>query len=126
MSLTACQVSGPTALIIRLDDEQTAQIVMMLQGLQTSCPGNQCGADYPDVVFVVRSAAGQSTSYNSDFYAGCVGPTLAPPFISYQALANLQILLDRIVAQACQSNTDAGVCIRGMVDAGPFDAARGE
>jgi hypothetical protein len=123
LSQRGCQFTGRIDRTVYLTDAQTTQILANLEALRTSCPSNPCGADYPDVAITIRTAAGQSTQYDSDFYAECSGSIVSPPFVSYQSLATLQALLNTIVTAACQPDAggaDAGTCVQG--DGGSSDA----
>ena len=116
LSKHACDFSGRTDLTVQLNQSQALVIVMSLQGLQTSCPGHNCGADAPDVSLTVLASSTPPLTYNGDFYAGCSAAAL-PPFISYQNLGALGSLLGSIVTSACQQDSggfDTGSCTHGQ------------
>jgi hypothetical protein len=120
LSKHACNALGPIDLTVHLTQTQALQIVMSLQGLKTSCPVQNCGADYPDVVLTVLATATQPMAYSSDFYAGCGGAVL-PPFVSYQSLDAFSALLGSIVTSACQpggGGADTRICTQGQTDGG--------
>ena len=120
LSRHGCGSSGRTDLTVQLTQAQALQIVTNLQALQTSCPGRNCGADYPDVVLTVLATSTPPMAYNSDFYAGC-NASVMPPFVSYQSLGNLVSLLGSIVTAACQPDgggPDAGICRQEQSDGG--------
>jgi hypothetical protein len=125
LSKHACDSLGRTDLTVHLTPSQALQIVMNLQGLETSCPGRNCGADYGAVVLTVLATSTQPMTYSSDFYAGCGTGIVSPPFISYQSLGVFGSLLSAIVTSACQpggGRADAGICMPEQPDGGGSDA----
>lgn len=117
----SCTQTGIVARQILLTDVQVGDLVAKVGSLRTDCPTNGCGADLGSIVLTVRSP-GATVAYNSDFYAGCAGSQLAPPFVAYQSLITLENLIYGIVADACSpegGGPDAGVCAAVTGDAGP-------
>jgi len=115
-----CSFSGRSANTVHLSDGAAAQIVTSLQALVTSCPENRCGADAPDIALTVQPASGSPIVYNSDFYSGCQGQIVRPPYISFGSLTGLEGVLNGIVTSACRPDggADAGSCSPGLPDGG--------
>jgi hypothetical protein len=99
-----CTFTGPINRIVHLTGAQYDAILARVSALRTTCTKG-CGADYPNVVLTV-AASGVATTYNSNFYAGCAGSPLLPPFIAFDMLGDLHGLLNATVSAAC--NLDAG------------------
>jgi hypothetical protein len=104
---TGCNGGRPVRSEIVLASDQVDQIVVALTALRTTCQKN-CGADAPAMSLSTRRCGGQAQgSYQSNFYAGCVGGTLAAPYIDFSHLAALEALLSGIVRASCD-DVDAG------------------
>lgn len=99
-----CTFTGSVNRIVHLTGTQYDAILARVSALRTTCTKG-CGADYPTVVLTV-AASGVATTYNSNFYAGCAGSALLPPFIAFEMLGDLHGLLNATVNAAC--NRDAG------------------
>ena len=113
-----CMYTGPVSRVVYLTPAQYDAILANLSSISTTCTKG-CGADYPDVVLTV-SASGVQTKYNSNFYAGCAGSALLPPFIAYSTLGALHTLLNTTVNAAC--NPDAGTSDAEANDSGDGNA----
>jgi hypothetical protein len=111
----ACAYDGPVNDTVSLTAEQLTQVTTALSNLYTVCPHAGCGADAPTITLTIGS-----TTYNSDFYAGCGGMQDAPPYIAFDALGPFEQQLDTIVRAACAADagTDAGACTQAPADGG--------
>jgi hypothetical protein len=109
----SCTFGGRVDRTITLSAAETSQLAALLNALRTSCPATGCGADYPDVTLEVRPATGASTVYTSDFYAGCGGAQVHPPYVAFSRLGELSNLLRGFVTAACAGDggSDASTCV---------------
>ncbi len=79
----------------------------------TETTERNCGADAPEYVLRVESG-GATRTWNSSFYAGCMGAPLPAPIATHDALSRLGATLDYL-ARTCAGGdagivcTDAGV-----------------
>jgi hypothetical protein len=109
-----CLYTGAVNRLVYLTEAQYDAIIANISSIATTC-SKGCGADYPTVVFTVASSGIQKT-YNSNFYAGCTGSTVLPPFVAYETLGALSSLLNATVNAAC--NRDAGTSDAEANDSG--------
>jgi hypothetical protein len=97
-----------------LTPDETAGILTALSQLHTVCPLGACGYDAPNVSLTVGA-----TTYNSDFYSGCSGSSILPPYVGFDDLNGLVYRLQTIVRAACDGDAgDAGTCAPGSADGG--------
>ncbi|MFO0608116.1 MAG: hypothetical protein U0324_33435 [Polyangiales bacterium] len=115
LAMRGCYGSRTVDASARLDAAGRAAVSSQLAALAVSAERG-CGADFPDYVLTVTTAAGART-YNSTFYAGCPARTVAPPFISSDALARFGASLVNTL-QTCAAG-DAGVTCADAGPAGP-------
>ena len=98
---------------LELTNDQVNQIVAAAAALRTTCT-KSCGADAPDVSLVVVDQAGSTEGvFNSNFYAGCPGRTVAPPYVAFDDLLPLMSLLQSTMTSSCSDGADAaspGIC----------------
>lgn len=118
-----CESSGRVDRTVALTDGEVAAIVTAAMAITTTC-AVLCGADAPTDVLIV-SASGVQTTYHSDFYAGCTGQQIAPPYVPFGELGAFELLLDQMIAQACNPDGgDSGASRCGVPGAaGPADAS---
>jgi hypothetical protein len=92
---------------VSLVSAQIDAIRAAVAALRTTCR-KDCGADAPDMTLFVKDCAGQSQgTYQSNFYAGCAGKTVNPPFIDFADLASFESVLEGILRASCDG-ADAG------------------
>ena len=113
-----CTYMGAIHRRVYLTDQQYDAILANISAMKTTCTKG-CGADYPTVELLV-AASGVAQVYSSNFYAGCPGSTLRPPFVSYGALGTLSNLLATTASAVC--NPDAGSGDAQADDAGDASA----
>lgn len=102
-----CYSQRPVDRAVTLDAAGRAAITAAAAALSVSAERG-CGADAPDLSLVVRDAGGTSTTYNSTFYAGCAGRSVAAPFIAFDALSRFGAELTYLFSR-CAGTTDAGL-----------------
>jgi hypothetical protein len=84
--------------VVHLTDAQVDSILANLSSMRTTCD-KTCGADAPEMVLTVHEPAGDRV-FNSNFYGGCEGSSLRPPFVAFDQLVALDSLVYSMVAGA--------------------------
>jgi hypothetical protein len=93
---------------------ETASILTAAYQLHTICAGTSCGYDAPNISLTIGAK-----TYNSDFYSGCSGTSILPPYIGFDQMRGLVYRLQTIVQAACDGDAgDAGTCTPGSADGG--------
>jgi hypothetical protein len=109
----SCNFSGRVDSIVHLSPAEVASVVASVGAIRTKCARVGCAADAPTTKLTV-SASGVQTTYTGDFYSGCPGLMVMPPFVSDESLGALISTLHAIVARACAADggaADAGACM---------------
>jgi hypothetical protein len=114
LSEHGCLSTGPVDHLVHLSQAGIDSIVTGLSAIHTTCINvNVCGADAPDMSLTIQTS-GVTIVYNSDFYAGCSGSALNPPFVPFSDLATFRSSLDGLITVACGSadagGVDVGTC----------------
>jgi hypothetical protein len=113
LTQTGCVQPRPLARTVDLSDADFSQVDSALARLMTTCE-TTCGADAPDTILTVYSGSTETRTFQSNFYAGCPGASIPPPYIRFFDLHDFRALLQRIVADACDSPEagapEAGTC----------------
>lgn len=101
---------------VTLDATGRAALEVELTALRTTTD-LRCGADFHELELTV-SVGGATRTYNSTYFAGCPGSTLAPPFVAGDALNRLDAVLAYTI-QTCADGDAGRHCT--AVDAGAPD-----
>jgi hypothetical protein len=113
LSQVGCRYNESVAHLINLAPTQVTEIESMLGTIHSTCT-KSCGADAPNVALTIGSCAlGTQGTYNTNFYAGCAGAMVQPPYISYDDLFRLESFLEGVLGRTCSAPggvSDAGVC----------------